>query len=74
MMLTGTPPHLMDGNLSSGMHEVRCKQRIWRREIAVECGKLLLRCEDDVLTSDYAARVEVRCPNCGSMYTLADFR
>ena len=55
------------------MHEVRCTQRIWRREKAVVCAKLLLRAEDDVLTSEYAARVEVRCPNCGATYTLADF-
>ncbi len=76
--MTATPEDTFVGNstlpLKPTMREIRCKKRIWRRENAVECGKLLLKCENDVLSSEYAARVHLRCPNCGEDYTLADPR
>jgi len=78
MTMTATPKDTFVGNTTlpakPEMHEVRCKTRVWRRERAVVCDKLLLRCEDAVLTSEYAERVEIRCPNCGAAYTLADPR
>jgi hypothetical protein len=53
------------------MRQIRC---MGTRHNGQRCDQLLLIVDADLVYSEYAERIEGKCPRCATAYTLADYR